>query len=494
MTITPSDSLDLLIAHGPPDATDFAKQIAGLPGAYYAGLDEAYKRRQQDLFQGGVPLGPDGKPDEAAMSKAIIQAGGAGAVPSYAALSNLDLQRQSLVLGDRAVQQMGAVEGAPPSTGNTGAVSASIPAPASTSYRTAPDTGTSILSAVAPILGDENAAKIGQGIAGRLGVSDLNMAVTPQQFAQAEQMARQYNAARGITPPTAAPAQQPAPAQAAPTQNVPAPAAAPVQGSPTPIDPDTQKKIAFYTAIAGNQRYPEAIRKAAQTRLEALQKEVESTGDIKGYNLAVRQGYTGSFEQWKDKDTKDKRETAVLTKSIIPMVDKSREGAASAVKDIEAIGQVNETLNADKGIISGIRAGDRLALKKVGSYFGFDDRQVANTEAFRAAMGQRVASIIKAFGSGTAISEGDRKYSQQMVGGQIELDEKSIRKILDIGMRAAQAAINKHNDLVNRTTKVSPELKKFSNTYRVDAPPTRAPDGNFYIPDPDRPGKYLQVK
>ena len=64
MTITPSDSLDALIARGPPDATDFAKQIAGLPGAYYAGLDEAYKRRTQDAFQGGVPLGPDGKPDE----------------------------------------------------------------------------------------------------------------------------------------------------------------------------------------------------------------------------------------------------------------------------------------------------------------------------------------------------------------------------------------------------------------------------------------------
>ena len=79
MTITPSDSLDALIARGPPDATDFAKQIAGLPGAYYAGLDEAYKRRTQDAFQN---LDPSKPIDLNALYKtALINQGTSAAIP-----------------------------------------------------------------------------------------------------------------------------------------------------------------------------------------------------------------------------------------------------------------------------------------------------------------------------------------------------------------------------------------------------------------------------
>jgi hypothetical protein len=129
MTITPADSLDLLIAHGPPDATDFAKQIAGLPGAYYAGLDEAYKRRNENAFQGGVPtttiIGPDGKPqtvpDYNAAGIKALELGGTQAVAPFATLAGLDINRQNQ-LGDvtaariRAGEEVPGVPGAQPST------------------------------------------------------------------------------------------------------------------------------------------------------------------------------------------------------------------------------------------------------------------------------------------------------------------------------------------------------------------------------------------
>ncbi len=79
-----------------------------------------------------------------------------------------------------------------------------------------------------------------------------------------------------------------------------------------------------------------------------------------------------------------------------------------------------------------------------------------------------------------------------MKGGNIALDEKSIREILRIGALANHLVIQKHNDLLDRTLKTSPDLQPFASTYRVNAPPRQAADGKFYIPDPNRPGKYLQ--
>jgi hypothetical protein len=50
-----------------------------------------------------------------------------------------------------------------------------------------------------------------------------------------------------------------------------------------------------------------------------------------------------------------------------------------------------------------------------------------------------VVNIVKAFGSGSGISNADREYAEKMAGGQIKLDEASIKRILDIGERANAA-------------------------------------------------------
>jgi hypothetical protein len=478
MPITPADSLDLLIAHGPPDATDFAKQIAGLPGAYYAGLDEAYKRRNQDAFQNGVPT------DLPSLYKSLLTLGGTPAGIEVAK----GLQHQQAI---QAVQDAGkdafggGIPGAPPPTGTTTPPGNMFSAPAAP--RVPSDgTGQSVTGIISssPFTG-KNADYVAAAVKRQLGF-DATQQLSPQQVAQVQQFVDQVPRPQQPQQPQQAP--QPTPNQVVsdrfPGPNgAPAPAPSttasdvgmasvtndPTLGGLIPPGRTYRQQLSFLQQkAAAAEVLQKGSGKVFQDAAAKIEERLLPTPEYKNYLAGKRPGET--FPDWLDRDARDKREFAVLKDSIIPMIDKSREGASAAVKDIEAISRVNEQLNADKGIISGIRAGDRLALQKVGSFLGFDGRQVANTEAFRAAMGERVASIIRAFGSGTAISEGDRRYTQQMVGGQIELDEASIRKILDIGQRAAQATISKHNDLFDRTAKTSPELKRYSDSYRVEGP------------------------
>ena len=60
-------------------------------------------------------------------------------------------------------------------------------------------------------------------------------------------------------------------------------------------------------------------------------------------------------------------------------------------------------------------------------------------------MAANTAKIIKQFGAGTGLSDADREYALKAAAGDISMDEKAIRKILNINNKAAQNAINKHN-------------------------------------------------
>ena len=60
-------------------------------------------------------------------------------------------------------------------------------------------------------------------------------------------------------------------------------------------------------------------------------------------------------------------------------------------------------------------------------------------------MAQNVGKLIKQFGAGTGLSDADREYATKMAGGLITVDEKAIRKILDINDKAAQNVIRLHN-------------------------------------------------
>lgn len=133
-----------------------------------------------------------------------------------------------------------------------------------------------------------------------------------------------------------------------------------------------------------------------------------------------------------------------IAKSLIDSADVAQSAAGA----INSIGRAREQF--DQGIISGITAPVELTIRKIGTAFGFDSKQVANTEAFRSSLGPIVLDVVKGLGAGTSISNADRDYALSFVGGDVKLDNQSIARILDIVERASAEKIDTHNEKVQR--------------------------------------------
>jgi hypothetical protein len=173
--------------------------------------------------------------------------------------------------------------------------------------------------------------------------------------------------------------------------------------------------------------------------------------------------------------------------------------AVAAASQLRATQEARAQLDAPGGIISGFKAGDRLAMQKIATLFGVDPSKVENTETFRAAMKPAILEIVKGLGSGVSISNADRTFAEKAAGGDIDLNEGTIRRILDIAEKSARYKIEQHNAFVDRISGASGEAQPYAQSLKVEAPPApkqppanarQAPDGKFYIPDPNRPGKY----
>jgi hypothetical protein len=279
MPITPADSLDLLIAKGPPDTKGLADQIANLPNAYWSGLDEAYKRRTQDAFQGGVPTikGPNGEdiPDYNAAAITALRLGGTPAVAPFATLAGLDIKRQEQ-LGDITAAKVRAgdvVPGAPPSTSDTSlspptaritVQPTSVPSRPLSPSQASPNAETSAISAIPSGFGDREGYSLATGIVARLNaanpgappITDLNAPLSPQQFAQAQQMAQQAAASRGLTQPNA-PITRP-----------------PVAAVPAGIDPNSPIPPRWQGHEA---EYLQALRRSSATGTEKGRAQTEAT-------------------------------------------------------------------------------------------------------------------------------------------------------------------------------------------------------------------------
>jgi hypothetical protein len=173
--------------------------------------------------------------------------------------------------------------------------------------------------------------------------------------------------------------------------------------------------------------------------------------------------------------------------------------AVAAANQLRATQEARAQLDAPGGVLTGFRAGDRLAMQKIATLFGVDPSKVENTETFRAAMKPAVLEIVKGLGSGVSISNADRAFAEKAAGGDIDLNEGTIRRILDIAEKSARYKIDQHNEFVDKISGASGEAQPYAQSLKVDAPPPakqppanarQAPDGKFYIPDPNRPGKY----
>ena len=129
-------------------------------------------------------------------------------------------------------------------------------------------------------------------------------------------------------------------------------------------------------------------------------------------------------------------------KTVIANKTKAEDAA-----QILATNQVAKNL-LDKGMITGVGAEFfttlNQGLSQAGIDFGYADA-AKNAQAYGALMATNTARLIKNFGAGTGLSDADREYAKKAAAGDIKMDEKAIRRILDINNTAAKNAINLHN-------------------------------------------------
>lgn len=219
-------------------------------------------------------------------------------------------------------------------------------------------------------------------------------------------------------------------------------------------------------ALAGSGRVLPDQLKVLEQKISAIQTALQPTTEQKNARAAGM-----SVRDYLDRSDTANTDRAVLTNSILPKLDKSQESATAARDEIQSIHRAREQLDAPGGIFSGAAADVRMKVAKVAEFLGVPNAdKIANTEAFGSAIGQRTLSLVKSLGAGAGISNADRDFAAAMAGGNIKLDEKSIRRILDIGERAARARIDQHNGLTDRTLKSSEALKEYGGVYRIEQP------------------------
>lgn len=126
--------------------------------------------------------------------------------------------------------------------------------------------------------------------------------------------------------------------------------------------------------------------------------------------------------------------------------------AQSARSSLDVSAQLAPLLNS-KDFISGTLGDVRLAVAKVLNLNGAKE-----TQTYFAGVGKQVAELIKAFGSGTALSDNDRKYAEKMAAGSMELTPDAIKEIVRLNDKYARSAINNYSERRTFLSKKQPEV------------------------------------
>jgi len=207
------------------------------------------------------------------------------------------------------------------------------------------------------------------------------------------------------------------------------------------------RRIPLLMRAASNPNLPEGQRQLANTLLKEALDESRLTNDQKEYLMARTQGYQGTLLDY----LRDLRKAGAQNinvgggsdKQIFDTMEKSAEAARAAATGFQAIQQARQAVEA--GGIFGAGADQRLALQKLGVSLGLaDPERIVNTETFRAAIAPQVAAMLKATVGNIQVSNADREFAEKAAGGAITLDEKSIKRLLDVMERGNRAVLEQH--------------------------------------------------
>jgi hypothetical protein len=163
-----------------------------------------------------------------------------------------------------------------------------------------------------------------------------------------------------------------------------------------------------------------------------------------------------------------------LVKGQAKKLNDAQVAAEQAVDSIRVIHTARAAL--DSGAFTGIGAKVALNFGRALSQIGFKAAEdpVANTQAYAANAGNLVGQVIKQFGSGTGLSDADRQYAERIAAGDITMDEKSLRKLLDINERASRVLLDRYNEKA-RGVDAHPTMKEVPYKFSIEVPPAYTP-------------------
>lgn len=279
----------------------------------------------------------------------------------------------------------------------------------------------------------------------------------------------------------AVPMPQPRPAAAAL-------AATPEPAAPVPTEPQMADAKARIAQLLQSPNRAERMLGKSLAEAEIVQSiKPETTDELKEYNFAKKQGYKGSFVDFKTELKKaGKPETNVNVgggsdKQVFDELAERTKEARQTATGLTGLREAKAAIQS--GAITGQWANEKLALAKIGASFGADPSKIVNTETFRAAIAPQVAAVLKSTVGTTNISNTDREFAEKAAGGNITLDEKSIARLMDIMERASLGRLQQHQKMID---KVYADPEKFAREralFSIDIP--EAPPVTQVAP-PDR--------
>jgi hypothetical protein len=156
-----------------------------------------------------------------------------------------------------------------------------------------------------------------------------------------------------------------------------------------------------------------------------------------------------------------------------------RKAAESARDSLEGLDDARAMVNS--GIFAGAGADWKLRLAKAGQALGFDNERIANTESYIQLRAREVLNILgsRALGAGTGISSSDRDFATGVANGSVNLDERTIKRMLDIQEKVSTNAYNRWNRRADELEKAAPGTgARIEPPIRAGAIPEGVPPGS----------------
>lgn len=146
------------------------------------------------------------------------------------------------------------------------------------------------------------------------------------------------------------------------------------------------------------------------------------------------------------------------------------------VSGLDSIVEARAALDSAGGTITGAGAETvRLPLARIGAAFGVTDPAIVeNTETLGSELAKRVLTQLALMKG--APSNRDLEFVQKAAGGEISLNEGSIRRLLDIAENTMYRAIERHNNAFDEVAAGDEKLARMAPFYRIELPERQIPE------------------